>query len=98
MPSGTYKITEPMIEDLKIGIRGEHASNFGGIIAKAIADNEGIPAYSKRLTDKIKEMVSFIAPVEIVPGEDEMQALAEGEHRLLSKQENTKIYKDEVKL
>lgn len=45
MPSGTYLITEPMIEDLKIGIQGEHASNLGGIIARAIAEGEGIPAF-----------------------------------------------------
>lgn len=45
MPSGTYVITDPMIEDLKIGIQGEHASNLGGIIARAIADSEGIPAF-----------------------------------------------------
>jgi butyrate kinase len=45
MPSGTYKVTDVMIEDLKIGIQGEHASNLGGIIAKAIADNEGIDAF-----------------------------------------------------
>lgn len=44
MPGGTYKVTEAMIEDLKIGIQGEHASNLGGIIAKGIADQEGIPA------------------------------------------------------
>lgn len=278
MPSGTYKITDVMIEDLKIGIQGEHASNLGGIIAKAIADREGIPsfivdpvavdefediarisglpelprkslvhilnmkavsrrvaeglgkkledlnlvvahlgggisigpmkngriidindandggpfsperagsvpvgdlvrlaysgkytykelkdrlvahggligylgtndarevekmiqsgdkkaelvfnamayqigkeiaacatvlygnvdriiitgglAYSKRLTDKITEMVQFIAPVEIIPGEDEMQSLAEGANRVLTNQEKAKIYEDEVK-
>lgn len=44
MPGGTYKVTDVMIEDLKIGIQGEHASNLGGIIAKGIADQEGIPA------------------------------------------------------
>ncbi len=44
MPGGTYRVTDVMIEDLKIGIQGEHASNLGGIIAKAIADPEGIPA------------------------------------------------------
>jgi butyrate kinase len=45
MPSGTYKVTDAMIEDLKIGVQGEHASNLGGIIAKGIADGEGIPAF-----------------------------------------------------
>ncbi len=45
MPSGTYKVTDAMIEDLKIGIQGEHASNLGGIIAKSLADSEGIPSF-----------------------------------------------------
>lgn len=45
MPSGTYAVTQAMIEDLKIGIQGEHASNLGGIIAKSIADLENVPAY-----------------------------------------------------
>lgn len=45
VPSGVYEVTDAMIEDLKVGIQGEHASNLGGIIAKSIADNEGIDAY-----------------------------------------------------
>lgn len=45
MPGGTYQVTDAMIEDLKTGIQGEHASNLGGIIAKGIADSEGVPAY-----------------------------------------------------
>ncbi len=44
MPGGTYKVTDAMIADLRKGIQGEHASNLGGIIAKGIADREGIPA------------------------------------------------------
>ncbi|QEK13153.1 butyrate kinase [Crassaminicella thermophila] len=45
MPSGTYIVTDAMIEDLKIGVQGEHASNLGGIIAKSIADEAGVNAY-----------------------------------------------------
>ncbi|WP_027307588.1 butyrate kinase [Caloramator sp. ALD01] len=45
MPSGTYKVTDKMIEDLKIGFQGEHASNLGGIIAKSIANEIGKEAY-----------------------------------------------------
>lgn len=45
MPSGIYTVTDGMIEDLKIGVQGEHASNLGGIIARAIGDMEGIPSY-----------------------------------------------------
>ena len=45
MPGGTYKVTDAMIADLKIGIQGEHASNLGGIIAKGIADSQRIPSF-----------------------------------------------------
>ncbi len=45
MPGGTYKVTEPMVKDLKIGYQGEHASNLGGLIAKAIGDEEGISSF-----------------------------------------------------
>ena len=49
-------------------------------------------AYGKTFTDWIEEMVSFIAPVVIYPGEDEMLALAEGGLRVLNGEENAKIY------
>lgn len=45
IPGGTYLVTDKMIEDLKVGIQGEHASNLGGILAKGIADEENIPSY-----------------------------------------------------
>ncbi len=37
IPGGVYRVTQTLIEDLKIGILGEHASNLGGILAKEIA-------------------------------------------------------------
>lgn len=45
MPSGIYEVSDFMIEDLKIGYQGEHASNLGGIVARTIADSENIKAY-----------------------------------------------------
>ncbi|MCK9443312.1 MAG: butyrate kinase [Tissierellaceae bacterium] len=45
MPGGTYLVTSRMIDDLKVGIQGEHASNLGGMLAKGIGDEEGIAAY-----------------------------------------------------
>lgn len=44
-------------------------------------------AYSKLLTDWIKERVEFLAPVTIIPGENEMEALAAGALRVLRKEE-----------
>lgn len=49
-------------------------------------------AYSKYLTDRLKEYVSFIAPISILPGEDELQALAEGAYRILQGKEQEKEY------
>ncbi len=45
IPGGTYLVTDKMIVDLEIGIQGEHASNLGGILAKGIADKEGIKSF-----------------------------------------------------
>ncbi|MEG0830479.1 MAG: butyrate kinase [Anaerovoracaceae bacterium] len=40
-------------------------------------------AHSKMMTDMITERVEFIAPVELMPGENEMEALALGTARML---------------
>lgn len=42
---GTYSVNEVMLEDLKVGVQGQHASNLGGIIAYAIAKSLGIDSY-----------------------------------------------------
>ncbi len=49
-------------------------------------------AKSKMLTNWITERVSFIAPVIVFPGEDEMRALALGVLRVLRGEEPTKEY------
>ncbi len=49
-------------------------------------------AYNERFTKLIGDRVSFIAPVKIYPGEDEMQALAEGTLRVLSGAELPRSY------
>jgi len=53
-------------------------------------------AYSDYLIEKVKEMVSFIAPIYVYPGEDEMKALNEGVLRVLNNEEQAKIYEEEV--
>lgn len=49
-------------------------------------------AYSERFTRLISERVSFIAPVKLYPGEDELSALAEGALRVLRGEEKAKEY------
>lgn len=43
--SGTYAVNDTMLEDLKVGVQGQHASNLGGIIANEIAKELNIPSY-----------------------------------------------------
>jgi len=45
IPGGTYQVDEEMLEDLKVGVLGEHASNLGGVLAYEIANQLNIPAY-----------------------------------------------------
>lgn len=42
---GTYAVNDTMLEDLKIGVQGQHASNLGGIIANEIAKELNVPAF-----------------------------------------------------
>jgi butyrate kinase len=50
-------------------------------------------AYSKQVTESLKEMTSFLGPVIVYPGEDELLALAEGGLRVLRGEEEAKEYK-----
>lgn len=52
-------------------------------------------AYSEMMTGMIRERVEFIAPVEIYPGEFEMDALAAGAVRVLDGKEEPKYYTGE---
>lgn len=45
IPGGTYAVTDELLEDLKVGVQGQHASNLGGILAREIADSIGVPSY-----------------------------------------------------
>jgi len=49
-------------------------------------------AYDKILVDYVKEMVSFIAPVVVYPGEDEMEALAMNGYMVMKGEVEPKIY------
>lgn len=52
----------------------------------------GGAAYSERFTNWIIEKVNFIAPVSVIPGEKEMEALAAGALRVLNKEEKIQQY------
>ena len=72
---------------------GELATVLKGEVDAIIVT--GGMANSKRLTGWIAERVGFIAPVAVLPGEDEMRALAEGGLRLIRGQEKARVYGEE---
>lgn len=43
--SGTYAVSDALLDDLKAGIQGQHASNLGGILAREIGDSINAPSY-----------------------------------------------------
>ncbi len=49
--SGVYDVNDKMVEDLKLSVGGEHASNLGGVIAREIADT--IPGCRAFIADPI---------------------------------------------
>lgn len=69
---------------------GSMAAALGGNV-DAIAFT-GSLAHSRILLGYIKEKVKFIAPIYEVPGENEMEALAAGALRYLTKQEQLRVY------
>lgn len=49
-------------------------------------------AHSKRIVGDIVKRVKYIAPVDVIPGEEELEALAFGALRVLRKEEKAKTY------
>lgn len=45
IPGGTYAVTDELLNDLKIGKQGQHASNLGGMLAREIGDEIGVPSF-----------------------------------------------------
>lgn len=82
-------VYEAMAYQIAKGI-GELATVVHGNVDRIIITG-GI-AYSKMMTEWIKKRVEFIAPVEIVPGENELESLAFGTLRVLKGEEVAREY------
>lgn len=82
-------IYEAMAYQIAKGI-GELATVVYGEVDRIIITG-GI-AYSKMMTEWLKKRVEFIAPVEIVPGENELESLAFGSLRVLKGEEKAREY------
>ncbi|WP_300380589.1 butyrate kinase [Clostridium sp.] len=67
MESGTYLVNDVMINDLKIGLQGEHASNLGGIMAGEIGKIAGIPSFivDPVVVDELQEVARVSGMPEI---------------------------------
>ncbi|ATW27999.1 butyrate kinase [Candidatus Formimonas warabiya] len=74
---------------------GELATVVNGQVDRIVMT--GSMAYSEMITGWIKEKVAFIAPVEVIPGEHELEALAAGALRVVKGEETAHEYveKDE---
>jgi butyrate kinase len=74
------------------------AKDIGGLAAAADGEIDyiiitGGIAYSKMMTQWITDKVKFLAPVKIVPGTFEMEALANGILRVINGEEKAHIFK-----
>ena len=93
--------TDALLSHIEDGMGQVQTETFGTLpqLADALLNKQvdaiiltGGVAHSRMLTDRVKEYVSFIAPVAVLPGENEMEALAFGGLRLLSGEETPKRY------
>lgn len=69
--AGTYRVSDALRADLAAGVRGEHAANLGGLLARAIADPAGIPAF---VVDPVS--VDEFDPVARVAGVAELERVS----------------------
>ena len=72
---------------------GAVAGFFGGKVDAVILT--GGAAHSRRLTGMIKDYAGFIGEIVIMPGEDELLALAKGVDRIMEGKENANVYGEE---
>lgn len=70
IPGGTYEVTEELLADLKVGVQGQHASNLGGILARELADEIGVPAYivDPVVVDELMPIARYSGMAEIPRG------------------------------
>ncbi|MGC8926644.1 MAG: butyrate kinase [Myxococcota bacterium] len=73
-------------------------SNYIGYMAPVLMGRidciilTGGMANEKRLIEDIKKRISFLGKIEVFPGEDELQALAEGAYRVMKHIEQVRVY------
>ena len=82
-------VTEAMAYQIAKGV-GELAAALDGDLDAVILT--GGLAYSEPLMQMVEKKIKFLGRIEIIPGEDELEALALGALRVLRREEPAKEY------
>lgn len=95
--SERYKQGEPEVREIVQAMAYQIAKETGALSTVVAGKIDAIlitggMAFNEFFTDLISDRVKFIAPVHLYPGEDEMQALAEGVVRVLRGEEPEMTY------
>ena len=80
-------------------VGGGVVGDIGGLAAAADGEIDGVVltggiANSELLVEKLRRKVRFIAPVAVIPGEFEMEALAAGITRVLKGEAKARVYRE----
>lgn len=67
LPSGTYKVTPEILDDLKNSRYGEHASNMGALLANSFTEDYGIPSFivDPPIVDELQPLARYTGISEI---------------------------------
>lgn len=85
----TRMVVEAFLHQLTMEI-GACSAVLGGKVDAIILT--GLMAHDQALCDDIRALVEWMAPIVVYPGEDEMQALADGVMRVMKGKEEAKVY------
>ncbi|WP_026885808.1 butyrate kinase [Clostridium beijerinckii] len=93
--SGTYKVNDNMLKDLKESIKGEHASNLGAIIANEISKSIGKSAFivDPVVVDEMEE-IARLSGIPELPRKSIFHALNQKAVAKRYARENSKNYED----
>jgi len=98
VPAGVYAVDEAMAELCLSARHGAHPANLAAPLALELAREHGVPAMVDTndallgegpfyVAETVRRRIEWAAPVVLVPGEFEMEALAEGVRRALAGEE-----------
>lgn len=76
MAGGTYEVNDELLDDLRSGVQGQHASNLGGILANEIAKEVGVKAFivDPVVVDELED-IARISGVPELPRKSKFHAL-----------------------